>query len=133
MASPLSNSALTKGRKIRAVLVGTGIRGTSFWGKSLVNDFPDILEFVAKLSKPPFCVGFAAETENLEKNAEAKRRKKKIPLLAANLVPNSINSDESELILLDDKGKHLLPEAPKIEQARHIIKHVSLLYKKWKK
>jgi phosphopantothenoylcysteine decarboxylase/phosphopantothenate--cysteine ligase len=94
---------------------------------------PDILEFVAKLSKPPFCVGFAAETENLEKNAEAKRRKKKIPLLAANLVPNAINSDESELILLDDKGKHLLPEAPKIEQARHIIKHVSLLYKKWKK
>ena len=94
---------------------------------------PDILEFVAKLSKPPFCVGFAAETENLEKNAEAKRRKKKIPLIAANLVPNAINSDESELILLDDKGKHLLPEAPKVEQARHIIKHVSLLYKKWKK
>jgi phosphopantothenoylcysteine decarboxylase/phosphopantothenate--cysteine ligase len=94
---------------------------------------PDILEFVAKLSKPPFCVGFAAETENLEKNAEAKRRKKKIPLLAANLVPNAINSDRSELILLDNKGKHLLPEAPKIEQARHIIKHVSLLYKKWKK
>jgi len=94
---------------------------------------PDILEFVANLSKPPFCVGFAAETENLEKNAEAKRRKKKIPLLAANLVPNAINSDESELILLDEKGKHLLPEAPKIEQARHIIKHVSLLYKKWKK
>ena len=94
---------------------------------------PDILEFVAKLSKPPFCVGFAAETENLEKNAEAKRRKKKIPLLAANLVPNAINSDESELILLDDKGKHLLPKAPKMEQARHIIKHLSLLYKKWKK
>jgi len=94
---------------------------------------PDILEFVAKLSKPPFCVGFAAETENLEKNAEAKRRKKKIPLLAANLVPDAINSDESELILLDDKGKHLLPEAPKVEQARHIIKHVSLLYKKWKR
>jgi phosphopantothenoylcysteine decarboxylase / phosphopantothenate---cysteine ligase len=94
---------------------------------------PDILEFVAKLSKPPFCVGFAAETENLEKNAEAKRRKKKIPLLIANLAPNAINSDESELILLDSKGKHLLPEAPKIEQARHIIKHISLLYKKWGK
>jgi phosphopantothenoylcysteine decarboxylase/phosphopantothenate--cysteine ligase len=94
---------------------------------------PDILEFVAKLSKPPFCVGFAAETEDLEKNAEAKRRKKKIPLLAANLVPNAIKSDESELILFDDKGKHLLPRAPKIEQARHMIKHVSLLYKKWKK
>ena len=94
---------------------------------------PDILEFVANLPKPPFCIGFAAETENLEENAEAKRRKKKIPLLAANLVPSAINSDENELILLDEKGKYLLPKAPKIEQARHIIKHASLLYKKWKK
>jgi phosphopantothenoylcysteine decarboxylase/phosphopantothenate--cysteine ligase len=93
---------------------------------------PDILEFVTKLAKPPFCVGFAAETENLEKNAETKRRKKKIPLLAANLVPNAISADESELILLDDKGKYPLPRAPKIVQARHIIKHISLLYNKWK-
>ncbi|MBL80117.1 MAG: bifunctional phosphopantothenoylcysteine decarboxylase/phosphopantothenate--cysteine ligase CoaBC [Nitrosomonadaceae bacterium] len=94
---------------------------------------PDILGFVAKLTKPPFCVGFAAETENLEENAETKRNKKKIPLLVANLVPNTINSDECELVLFDDEGKHLLPKALKVEQARHIIKHVSLLYKKWKK
>lgn len=46
MASPLSANALSKGEKIKAVLVGTGIRGTSFWGKSLVEKFPDILEFV---------------------------------------------------------------------------------------
>ncbi len=91
---------------------------------------PDILEYVAGLPKPPFCVGFAAETENLEKNAEAKRRKKKIPLLVANLVPDAISSDESALILLDDKGKHPLSKALKIVQARHIIKHISLLYKK---
>tara|TARA_B100000686_G_scaffold345722_1_gene430837 strand:- start:64 stop:1269 length:1206 start_codon:yes stop_codon:yes gene_type:complete len=94
---------------------------------------PDILGFVSKLIKPPFCVGFAAETENLEKNAKAKRSKMKIPLLAANLVPNAINSDKSELILFDNEGKHLLPNALKIEQARHIIKHVSQLYKKWEK
>jgi len=94
---------------------------------------PDILGFVAELTKPPFCVGFAAETENLEKNAEIKRKKKKIPLLVANLVPNAINSDECELTLFDNEGKHILQEAPKIEQARHIIKHVSLLYKKWRK
>ena len=93
---------------------------------------PDILEFVAKLTKPPFCVGFAAETENLEKNAEAKRRKKKIPLLAANSVPDAINVNESALILLDDKGKHSLTKAPKREQARRLIKHVSQLYKEWK-
>ncbi len=91
---------------------------------------PDILEYVARLPKSPFCVGFAAETENLEKNAEAKRRKKKIPLLAANLAQDVIGSDESALILFDDKGKHPLPKAPKIVQARRLIKHISLLYKK---
>lgn len=91
---------------------------------------PDILEYAAGLPKPPFCVGFAAETEDLEKNAEAKRRKKKIPLLAANLAQDAISSDESALILLDDKGKHPLPKAPKIVQARRLIKHISLLYKK---
>ena len=56
-----------------------------------------------------------------------------MPLLVANLVPNAINSDECELTLFDNEGKHILQEAPKIEQARHIIKHVSLLYKKWRK
>jgi len=91
---------------------------------------PDILEYAAGLPKPPFCVGFAAETEDLEKNAEAKRRKKKIPLLAANLAQDAISSDESALILLDNKGKHPLPKAPKIVQARRLIKHISLLYKK---
>ncbi|MEE8222129.1 MAG: bifunctional phosphopantothenoylcysteine decarboxylase/phosphopantothenate--cysteine ligase CoaBC [Nitrosomonadaceae bacterium] len=90
----------------------------------------DILEYATGLPKPPFCVGFAAETEDLEKNAEAKRRKKKIPLLAANLAQDAISSDESALILLDDKGKHPLPKAPKIVQARRLIKHISLLYKK---
>jgi predicted dehydrogenase len=46
MASPLASHALSKGEKIKVVLVGTGVRGTSFWGKTLVQDFPDILEFV---------------------------------------------------------------------------------------
>ncbi len=46
MASPLASRALSQGNKIKAVLVGTGVRGTSFWGKTLVEDFPDIIEFV---------------------------------------------------------------------------------------
>lgn len=95
----------------------------------LVNN-PDILEYAAGLSKPPFCVGFAAETENLEKNAKDKRLKKKIPLIAANLAQDTIGSDESTLILFDNKGKHPLHKAPKIVQARRLINHISLLYKK---
>jgi predicted dehydrogenase len=33
-------------KKLKVVLVGTGIRGTSFWGKRLVDTYPDLLEFV---------------------------------------------------------------------------------------
>ena len=90
----------------------------------------DILMTVASLPKPPFCVGFAAETEDLEKNAEMKRRKKNLPLLVANLAQDALGSDESELILLDDNGKHVLPKASKTEQARLLMKHISLLYKR---
>ena len=46
MASPLSRAALQNGKKIKTVLVGTGIRGTSFWGRTLVENYADILEFV---------------------------------------------------------------------------------------
>ncbi len=91
---------------------------------------PDILLTVSRLPKPPFCVGFAAETDNLLKNAEIKRRHKNLPLLVANLAQQAIGADESELVLLDDSGHHVLPKAPKIQQARHLIKHISMLYKK---
>ncbi len=90
---------------------------------------PDILKYVSNLKEAPFCVGFAAETENLEKNAESKRRKKKVPLLVANLAQDAIGSDTSELILLDDAGQHHLPKASKKEQARHLIKHLASLYR----
>ncbi len=91
---------------------------------------PDILLTVSRLPKPPFCVGFAAETDNLVKNAEIKRRHKNLPLLVANLAQDTIGADESELVLLDGSGNHALPKAPKIQQARHLIKHISMLYKK---
>lgn len=91
---------------------------------------PDILKFVASLPKAPFCVGFSAETEDLEKNAEIKRHKKKLPLIVANLAQQAIGADESALVLLDDDGKQYLPTAPKINQARYLVKHIAQLYKK---
>jgi len=91
---------------------------------------PDILEFVAGLPNPPFCVGFAAETDNLDEHAEAKRRKKKLPLLVGNLVQDAVNSDECALTLFDNSGRHHLAKAPKIQQARHLIKHIAELHKK---
>ena len=91
---------------------------------------PDILEHVAAMPNAPFCVGFAAETENLEGNAEAKRRRKKLPLLAANLAQDTIGAEDCALLLFDDSGRHPLPKAPKIEQARRLIKHTALLYER---
>ncbi len=89
---------------------------------------PDILEYVAGLPNPPFCVGFAAETENLEENAQAKRQRKKLPLLAANLAQDTIGAEDCVLTLFDDAGRHLLSKAPKLEQARRLIRHAASLY-----
>jgi phosphopantothenoylcysteine decarboxylase/phosphopantothenate--cysteine ligase len=89
---------------------------------------PDIVESVATRPNPPFCVGFAAESEKLEEHAEAKRRRKKLPLLAANLVQSAIDADDNELVLFDDEGSHRLGRTSKLEQARMLIRHVARLY-----
>lgn len=93
---------------------------------------PDILANVMNLPSPPFCVGFAAESENLYEFAEMKRRRKNLPLLAANLVQDAIGKEDNELILFDDEGAHPLPRAPKIVLARQLIAHVAKLYHKGK-
>jgi phosphopantothenoylcysteine decarboxylase/phosphopantothenate--cysteine ligase len=90
---------------------------------------PDILAWVAGRPRPPFCVGFAAESEKLQEHAEAKRRAKKVPLLAANLVQHAIGADENEVMLLDDRGTHKLARAPKETIARQLIAHVAKMYK----
>jgi len=90
---------------------------------------PDIVESIAKRSNPPFCVGFAAESEKLEEHAEAKRRRKKLPLLAANLVQSAIEADDNELVLFDDEGSHRLARSSKLEQARQLIRHIAKLYR----
>lgn len=86
---------------------------------------PDILAAVAALDKRPFCVGFAAETENLMEYAQAKRRKKKIPLLAANLAQAAFGRDDNALTLFDDAGTHELERAPKIVLARRLVAHIA--------
>jgi len=88
---------------------------------------PDILAYVAGLPKAPLCVGFAAESRNLDEYAQDKRKRKKIPLLAANLVQNAIGADDNELILFDDSGRNVLPRAPKLVQARQLIARVAEL------
>lgn len=88
---------------------------------------PDILANVTNRPNPPFCIGFAAESENLYEFAEHKRRRKNLPLLAANLIQDAFGGDDSEIVLLDDKGAHPLPRAPKLVLARQLLKHVAAM------
>ena len=92
----------------------------------------DIVGQVAQLPNAPFCVGFAAESDNLHEYAEAKRKRKKLPLLAANVVQNAIGSDDNELILFDDDGVHSLPRQSKENLAKILIQHIAKLYARQK-
>ena len=85
----------------------------------------DILAKVAGLAQAPFCVGFAAESEDLLKHAEEKRKRKNIPLIAANIASEAMGADESSLVLLDDKGSHPLAKTSKLKLARALLAHVA--------
>ncbi len=85
----------------------------------------DILADVASLPKPPFCVGFAAESENLLQYAEQKRISKKLPLIVANLAIEAMGNDNNQVSLLDDTGVHHLPTAPKTEVASLLLQHIA--------
>ncbi len=91
---------------------------------------PDILAEVAALPGGPFCVGFAAESRNLEEYAQAKRRKKNIPLIAGNLIQDGFGGDDNRLVLFDDKGTHPLTPAPKSELARQLVERIAHLTEK---
>jgi len=85
----------------------------------------DILARVAARPKPPFCVGFAAETDDLASNAETKRRRKKVPLLVANRAQDALGKDENEVTLLDDSGARALPRMGKLALARALVSEIA--------
>jgi len=86
---------------------------------------PDILAQVAAMRNAPFCVGFAAESERLAENARAKRAKKKIPLLAANLAQKALGTEDNDITLFDERGEHPLGRGPKLELARKLVAHIA--------
>ncbi len=91
---------------------------------------PDILAEVAALPTPPFCVGFAAESRNLDEYAEGKRKAKKLPMVVGNLVQDGLGGDDNQVVLFDEAGRHPLPKAPKPEVARAIVAHLAALLPK---
>jgi phosphopantothenoylcysteine decarboxylase/phosphopantothenate--cysteine ligase len=90
-----------------------------------LEENPDILAWVAALPKPPFCVGFAAESEKLAQHARDKRLKKRVPLMAANLAQEALGADDSSITLYDERGEHALGRAPKVQLARRLLEHVA--------
>ena len=102
-------------------------------GKTPVLNFtenPDILAGVAASERSRsgqlFCVGFAAESHDLLSNAQAKRLRKGVPLLAGNIGPATFGQDDNALLLIDAQGTLALPHASKLTLARQLIEQIAL-------
>ena len=85
----------------------------------------DILAWAASQSNPPFCVGFAAESENVVEYARKKREKKKIPVIVANFAATAIGADDNEVTIIDESGDHAIPRGAKSQIARAIVDHIA--------
>jgi len=104
-------------------------------GKQAPNlDFvanPDILLDIAKSVKTkdgkpyPYCVGFAAESNDLEKHADEKRKRKGIPMIVGNIGPDTFGSDLNQLIVIDASGSKKIAKAEKLQLARQLIQLVA--------
>ena len=88
---------------------------------------PDILLDVAKTVKTkggkpyPYCVGFAAESTDLEAHASEKRKRKGIPMMVGNIGPETFGSDLNQLLVIDEAGSKKIAKAEKLVLARQLI------------
>ena len=85
---------------------------------------PDILADVANLTNPPYCVGFAAETEHVLAYASEKRLRKHIPMIVANHANSAMGSDDNQITVIDDAGEHAFPATNKAALAYQLLSHI---------
>ncbi len=90
---------------------------------------PDILAGIAATararSRTLYCVGFAAESEDLLAHAQAKRLRKGVPLLVGNIGPDTFGQDDNALLLVDEQGTLDLPRADKLSLARRLVAEIA--------
>ncbi|MBU3565149.1 bifunctional phosphopantothenoylcysteine decarboxylase/phosphopantothenate--cysteine ligase CoaBC [Polynucleobacter sp. MWH-HuK1] len=92
---------------------------------------PDILLDIAKSVKTksgkpyPYCIGFAAESNDLEKHADEKRKRKGIPMIVGNIGPDTFGSDLNQLVVIDASGSKKIAKAEKLHLARQLIQLVA--------
>ena len=91
---------------------------------------PDILAEVARRPEPPFTVGFAAETEDLERHAQKKRLAKGVDMICANLVgpDRGFDTETNALTVFWEGGRQQFPEMDKPALARALIALVAERY-----
>ena len=90
---------------------------------------PDILAGVAASERARsgqlYCVGFAAESQDLLANAQAKRARKQVPLLVGNIGPATFGKDDNALLLVDAHGAQELPHGSKTDLARQLVAEIA--------
>ena len=90
----------------------------------------DILATVAQSARARggelFCVGFAAESQDLLANAQAKRLRKGVPLLVGNIGPATFGKDDNALLLVDAERATELGPAPKLTLARQLVAEIGV-------
>jgi len=92
---------------------------------------PDILLDVAKSvklkgGKPyPYCIGFAAESTDLQSHSDEKRKRKGIPMIVGNIGPDTFGSDLNQLLVIDESGSKKIAKAEKLQLARQLIQMVA--------
>lgn len=90
-----------------------------------LTENPDILASIASLPTPPFCVGFAAESERVLEYAKIKRIRKNIPMLIANQISQSMGKTTNQITIIDDENEISFPETDKRQAANNIVQHLT--------
>jgi phosphopantothenoylcysteine decarboxylase/phosphopantothenate--cysteine ligase len=101
-------------------------------GQAPQLEFTENTDILATVAQSPaaqagqlFCVGFAAESHDLLENAQAKRLRKKVPLLVGNIGPDTFGQDHNTLLLIDGEGATQLPRASKLSLARRLVQEIA--------
>lgn len=101
-------------------------------GQTPQLEFTENTDILATVAQSPaartgqlFCVGFAAESHDLLENAQAKRLRKKVPLLVGNIGPDTFGQDHNALLLIDGHGSTALARASKLSLARRLVREIA--------
>ena len=90
---------------------------------------PDILAVIAASERARsgalYCVGFAAESQDLEAQAKTKRLRKGVPLLVGNIGPATFGQDDNALLLIDAQGTLAMPRNSKQALARLLVAEIA--------